>query len=339
MQLKLINQYKITQFPGIYAIYSPSNDKYYIGSSVNLRGRLQNHCNSLIHGRHGNPVLQNYVNKYGIDELQFEILYTFDYQIKHNSSEYKTVLLAKEKEYIEIYQKDKNLYNCVFDPTIGTSETVKKPVCQYSSSGKFIKEWESRQDVKRELGLCLSTALALNIKAGSYYWSNEKVDQLDLSFLNNPDRGSGCFSKKQISVYDLWGRIICTFESIVDTAQALHVTPNQINSSLKEGHVVTGTNYRVGYGTEVQLDNSLNEQKRKRFIIVQFDQYNNYINIYPGVEQAQKILNLKSIFDNISGKTKFCGKEKYIFRKLNNELLKSCELPEVPQSLVDSAQQ
>ena len=44
------------------------------------------------------------------------------------------------------------------------------------NSGKFIKEWESRQDVKRELGLCLSTALALNIKAGSYYWSNEKVD-------------------------------------------------------------------------------------------------------------------------------------------------------------------
>lgn len=58
---------------GIYAIYFNQHpDEFYIGKSVNLYVRLQEHKSALAANRHVNTKLQNYYNKYGMPN--FEIL-------------------------------------------------------------------------------------------------------------------------------------------------------------------------------------------------------------------------------------------------------------------------
>jgi group I intron endonuclease len=60
---------------GIYKISSlKSLDKFYIGSSVNIKNRWNLHKCRLEKNVHHSPILQAYANKYGIDSLKFEII-------------------------------------------------------------------------------------------------------------------------------------------------------------------------------------------------------------------------------------------------------------------------
>jgi group I intron endonuclease len=61
-------------YSGIYCLKNTINDKCYVGSAQKLNYRLWNHKHKLIKGNHANNILQNFVNKYGIDKLYFEIL-------------------------------------------------------------------------------------------------------------------------------------------------------------------------------------------------------------------------------------------------------------------------
>jgi group I intron endonuclease len=51
--------------PGVYLLKNTVNEKVYIGSSVNVASRIQNHIKSLRENTHINPELQNFWNKYG----------------------------------------------------------------------------------------------------------------------------------------------------------------------------------------------------------------------------------------------------------------------------------
>lgn len=60
--------------PGVYLIINTKNNKYYVGSSVNISKRWINHQRCLKLGIHKNPILQNSYNKYGSDSFVFIIL-------------------------------------------------------------------------------------------------------------------------------------------------------------------------------------------------------------------------------------------------------------------------
>lgn len=59
---------------GIYCIRSLSQNKRYIGQSIYIKKRLSDHKNNLSKGTHANVYLQRHFNKYGMDDLSFEIL-------------------------------------------------------------------------------------------------------------------------------------------------------------------------------------------------------------------------------------------------------------------------
>lgn len=328
MKNKRLFTEKRKNFPhtsGIYLIYSPINDGYYIGSSIDLQSRLCGHRNNLKRNSHDNLKLQNAYNKYGHKAFMYKILYQYDHFIIYNSDEYINDLLVKEKYYIELY-KSHYLYNIVMDPTTQLPEIPKIAVYQYDKDGNFIREWESAEEVHRMLGVQLRTALLTHIKAAGYFWRKEKVDKLDLSYLKN--RGSGIKSKQEVSLYNLLGKKILTFSSITELSNYLKVSVNLINTSIKTTGAITGTYYRAGKGHDDWLDNDINFHRRFHFVIAQFDLNGNFIKLFPGIEEAQKELHLTSIYDNISGKTKKSGN--FVFKKLSNELVKFCELPEVP---------
>lgn len=61
-------------FCGIYCITNTINDKVYIGSTNCFYSRKRQHFLELKGNYHNNPKLQNFVNKYGLETLQFNIL-------------------------------------------------------------------------------------------------------------------------------------------------------------------------------------------------------------------------------------------------------------------------
>lgn len=60
---------------GIYKILNKKNNKYYVGSSINMSGRIARHKRELRNGIHPNPKLQRAWEKYGGNAFVFQILY------------------------------------------------------------------------------------------------------------------------------------------------------------------------------------------------------------------------------------------------------------------------
>lgn len=94
---------------GIYKITNTENNKVYIGESLDIHRRWDEHKYDLLHNKHCNYLLQNDFNKYGIDMFNFEII-----------QEYKTdgviptkcQLLMLEYKYIRKFEKENyQLYN------------------------------------------------------------------------------------------------------------------------------------------------------------------------------------------------------------------------------------
>ena len=59
---------------GVYGIFSKIDDRVYIGSATNFDLRKKTHFDKLKSNVHVNKPLQNFVNKYGIENVEFRIL-------------------------------------------------------------------------------------------------------------------------------------------------------------------------------------------------------------------------------------------------------------------------
>lgn len=78
---------------GIYKITNTINNKVYVGSSINLKGREYKHFWMLEKGFHDNHYLQNSFDKYGKENFIFEII---------DFCEHKQ-LISRENELIKFY--------------------------------------------------------------------------------------------------------------------------------------------------------------------------------------------------------------------------------------------
>lgn len=99
---------------GIYQIRNLVNGKIYVGSAVNLRKRMYNHLNNLKHNKHCNIKLQNAYNKYGENNLVFEII-----ELVPD----KEQLLDQEQYYIDTLNTVNEGYNIC--PTAGNQLGLK----------------------------------------------------------------------------------------------------------------------------------------------------------------------------------------------------------------------
>src|ERR1035437_2049507 len=86
---------------GIYKITSLDNNKFYIGSSKEIKIRWNRHLNDLKNKKHGNIHLQRAFNKYGIDSFKFEII---EYCEEHN-------LLIREQYYLDTLKPYEDGFN------------------------------------------------------------------------------------------------------------------------------------------------------------------------------------------------------------------------------------
>lgn len=157
---------------GIYSITNIINNKVYIGESMNIKRRWQEHINDLKNNRHCNYLLQNDYNTYGINNLNFNIIQ--EYKIESQSIE-KCRLLILEHKYIKKYEKENiKLYNleyslekilngdkAVFNESESTELMLKILVGQIIKF-KFI--WQESKFILMER----NTTLSMFTKLGGY---------------------------------------------------------------------------------------------------------------------------------------------------------------------------
>lgn len=109
---------------GIYSIYSKSQNKYYIGKSIDIHKRILKHQSDLRLNKHHSNYLQNVYNKYGLDDLVFSI-------IKECPNYSNEQLCEIEQKYIKQYDSFHNGFNMTEggEGTIGrkfSPETLQK---------------------------------------------------------------------------------------------------------------------------------------------------------------------------------------------------------------------
>lgn len=63
---------------GVYKIINIANQRIYVGSSSNIESRWRTHLSALRHHRHGNPVLQEDWDNYGMEVFAFHLLEQID---------------------------------------------------------------------------------------------------------------------------------------------------------------------------------------------------------------------------------------------------------------------
>ena len=86
-------------YSGIYYLKNTIDEKCYVGSAQKLNYRLWNHKHKLTKGNHANNILQNFVNKYGIDSIYFEILESVEID----------KLIEREQYYIDTLSPEFNI--------------------------------------------------------------------------------------------------------------------------------------------------------------------------------------------------------------------------------------
>ena len=92
---------------GVYYIKCLITNKYYIGSSINIKSRFNAHKRKLILQKHSNNILQNQWNKYGEQNFEFKILE--EVKISEDTSNQVRLL---EQKYFEDERYNIDL-NCV----------------------------------------------------------------------------------------------------------------------------------------------------------------------------------------------------------------------------------
>lgn len=216
----------------IYLISNTRNRKVYIGRTNSFNRRKAHHLKKLKKNTHPNRKLQNFINKYGIDCLSFEIISTpgslEDCLIQEELFIQKYDSFRKGFNMTEGGNKEKVAIGSVryWEGKFGKNHNTSKVTYQYSLSGQFIKKWNSVVDIvkfykfyrSQEISYCCSGKVK---SAYGYYWSREFSEIIDLPKKN--------YVSRPVEMLDLNNKPLRTFDSGSEAARFLKKKGNKIH--------------------------------------------------------------------------------------------------------------
>lgn len=205
MYICTMNTISIPKTSGIYCIQNILNNKKYIGSSVNMRTRLDKHRSLLRNNKHENRYLQSSFNKNTEEVFKCFIVETCT----------KEELLNTEIKWFKLLQPEYNITKDILrntptpESSLLISKTLKrkyasgeiislskKEVYQYSLTGQYLRSFESIEIAAKIINCHRCTIdraihgqKGKNIKTGKgYQWSLHKVDKKEDLVYNAPDK-------------------------------------------------------------------------------------------------------------------------------------------------------
>lgn len=240
MNLKYKEFYKKA---GVYKIINKINNKFYIGSSVNLYVRSIAHKSNLVSKNHSNIKLQNAVNKYDIENFEFVVL-----ELVNNKNE----LRQKELEYINILKPDYNLLKVANNILYHSEESkikigikskekfIKNPnlLNIISNNCKKIAGWN--KGLKNYLSDKQRKTISENCKKR---WENLTDSQKE-NFIKSIQEGRKIAIekyKRPVLQYDLNNNFIKEFESLTEATKAFNKSSSgNLHKVLNNGHKLYG---------------------------------------------------------------------------------------------------
>ena len=179
---------------GIYKITNIVNEKFYVGSSKNVRYRWAKHKALLRHNCHPNSHLQVSWNKYGESNFRFDLLEECpiamllcreQFFIDKLKPQYNQTAIAGKVEMTQ------NMRQKIAEATTkayseGRLKPTTKEVYQYDLRGNYLRSFSSVKEASLSTGAPMSNiSLALNGHAniaGGFVWRFYKVLKLNVWF-------------------------------------------------------------------------------------------------------------------------------------------------------------
>ena len=218
---------------GIYKIINIVNNKFYVGSAVDLKRRKTRHFSELRTGKHNNQHLQAAWAKYGEQAFVFVVV---------EELQADADLLAAENVWLKDHVGKAYCYNIGVDatapmlgvsgeasPTWGRKRTPEELAAQNWTGRKHANE--SKEKIRQHLiGKPKSAEVRAKISAtlsgeGNYWYGKAR-----------PDHGAKV--RKAVEVFDGKGRSE-VFESILKLREELEIKPPTVNRALKSGKPLT----------------------------------------------------------------------------------------------------
>lgn len=214
---------------GIYKIINVVNNKFYVGSAVDLKRRKTRHFSELRTGKHNNRHLQAAWVKYGEQAFVFAVVE----EVPEDAD-----LLAAENVWLKEHVGKEYCYNLGTDatapmlgkggeesPTWGRKRT-KKELAAQNWSGKNHRP-ESKEQIRQHLiGKPKSAETRAKISAAlsgeKNYWYGKK----------RPDHGAKV--SRAVAVTDPDGNV-AVHPSIASVRASLGLKPPTVNRALKDG--------------------------------------------------------------------------------------------------------
>ena len=186
---------------GIYSIYHIREpNKLYVGSCTSLKGKAEHHnCSrgfykrwgihikQLLNKKHINPILQNYVNKYGIEGIRFSIVEVINnFDIVYEREEY---YINSLKAYFNIRKNIEGISRQSLEDRALRQKgklpkglekyvnSIKKKVYMADKFGNYIKTYNSASDASRDMKISKNSITkscrdeSITINAGGFVWS------------------------------------------------------------------------------------------------------------------------------------------------------------------------
>ena len=281
----------------IYWYRNLTNDKLYIGKTVNPHDRHQTHlCSSKIGSNRKDAQLPIHraIKKYGIENFEYRILC---FVVDSDKKELNTTLNKKEQYYIKLYQStDKQLgYNILDGGNSSPNPGLK--IRQYTKFGEYIQTFESIAEATRQTG-CKSISSAINRKQ---YYANGYIFvpvgiELPFDVFNK-------YKRLVIHQYSTDGKYLQTFDSAKDAAKSVHGDQSRI------GLCAQPPCDNIAYGfrwSHEKVDQLQSEVAKLPVYVCQYNKKGEFVNEYENIALAAKSINCKH-----GGHISLCLKEQW----------------------------
>lgn len=224
-------------------------------------------------------VFQRAVQKYGTKNFIRKTLAIFD----NEEDAYFLEETIVTKEFIS----REDVYNSTIGGQGGDRGINSKPCYQYDLLGNFIKEFPNRQEAAREVGRGFTTikrAIKEKVKAGNWFWADEKVDKLDLTNYKTSTNRIPVFE------YDINGTYNCCYESFADAARCNNISTSSIREAALCGTICNNKKFSLEF-SETFSDSKL--LQLKNFPVFIYKITGEFIQEAKDLKEAKSILKAR----------------------------------------------
>jgi group I intron endonuclease len=227
VEIQKITREELKSKSGVYGFLCKTNNKLYIGSSINLNVRFSDHTN----GTKSNVKLQNAINKYNLQDFIFIV---FEYCEPDK-------LILREQYYIDVLKPEFNIlkvagsllgYKHNSEILVKMSET-RKGRCHSAETKQKMSEARSGENhpLFGKSHTVETRALMSSAKAGDNHPMFGKAHSAEAKARMSSTKGTA------INVYDVNGTLINTFSSAREAAKVLNCSKDTILKYAINGNI------------------------------------------------------------------------------------------------------